>query len=247
MDGPYKILHEFPRELIDLSMTWLNEEELHTVYLRYGKDFDNPVTNEEWYKNKSRNHERLYVKILPKLRSLLREYCNQNNIEIVYKEDEPKKKNTQTKKSNNNQINDKVKDKNKEIDIKDNETVEIVNERKEEISDNVSKIDNNDFTNKEKVYLLGKLKEINYDVLRKYITEEDAIIISLILGLNDKQFKVKEVAKFFNKTESEIIYIVKKVFNILKEIINKTIDDYVLYLLQDITKEDVQKLTLVDK
>ena len=148
------------------------------------------------------------------------------------------------------------------VDEKENTKVQYIpenynetNDNKEEIeesskvnlTDTINKndiVDFKDFNNLEKIYLLKKLKDINYDILRKYITEEEAIIISLKLGLGEKSFSTINIAKFFNKTENEVIEIVKKVLNVLKDIINKTIDDSREYLINNL---EYKKLILENK
>ena len=214
---PYEIYNYIPKKSIDEATVTLEDKYKYIFNLRYGTDFNNPTTSSDWYTDTKKNNKLLF--------------CALKSLESKLKKMHPdlfKKKET-FKKVETIEL-ETIKNEN-DLEVSKEKTIEIKKDKEK-----------NDFEGLEKLYILTKLKEINYDVLRKYVTEEEAIIISLKLGLKDKKFSTSEIAKFFNKTEIEIVEITKKVLNVLKEIINKTIDDSINYLISDIIEE--QKLEL---
>ena len=224
----YKIFDLFNRDLVDQEVENLSEEDMKIFLMGFGNDYDNPVRSDEWFLNEKENHSRLYSIIIPKMkRNLIRQIEASTN-------------------------GKRIKSKNKVVRVKKIKEEKIVEEPSKKLDVDLYSQENNieiesNLTDVEKLYLVSKLKELNYDVLRKYVTEEEAIIISLSLGIDRKKFHIKDIAGLFNITENEVIEITKKVLNILKLIINKTIDDSVDYLLSSAAENYVKKLVLTNE
>lgn len=225
----YELLSDYKKEWIDLEINNLSEEERNIINLRYGDDLCNPVISEEWYKNSKENNIKLFNYIMPKLKRRLKKYITDNKQDLDKGYD---KKDDDVFLDNSDKTLEDLSETNRDVIIsKEDRKVKLDEE--------------NDLNNIEKIYLLKLLKELNYDVLRKYLNEEEVIIMSLKLGLSGKQYSLETLAIIFEKSVDDIRKIVEKTLYILKEIVNKRIEMSFNYILNDMNKQnDNEKLVL---
>lgn len=66
----YKLLEQYPKELVDIVINTLNDEEKELILLSYGEDLEHPVRSKKWNQKINNN---FYGNLLPKMKKRLNE------------------------------------------------------------------------------------------------------------------------------------------------------------------------------
>ncbi len=201
----YEYFNKYSREQIDEMLSKLTDEEKALIDLRYGSDLDNPITSEEWNKEKTNQY---YGSILPKMKKLLA------NPDYVFR---------------NKKVKTKVNPSQKISSIKD-EQVRIINQDQSGQNDNIEYIsksaiqENNGkstIAKEDYIRIMELLKTSNFGQMLNVLTPKEAIIVCLRLGY----------AEFLQIESSEVIETTKKALLLYKDSINEFIDKAVEYVL----------------
>lgn len=268
----YEYFNEYKKEDINHVLSMLTEEEQELIALRYGNDLDNPVSSENYSKDK---HVKFYGCLIPKMKRLLDALVNGKKTRgrkkcVVGTSKVEKKQESKTvsikpiqKKEEEKVVTQVIAEDTKKISMStDASKRNDVNEIKKESLDeekqksivtskvpttNVSN-DNKEVaqvTKEDRVKILELLKTPEFERIMKVLPPKQAMIVSLKLGYIDgKYFSVDSIAKFLEMDKQEVIDSVKQALLAYKQRINLMLDRCIEVASEDaiIVEESTKKL-----
>lgn len=185
----YDCFPNFTKQEVDSLILSLSEEERELIRLRYGKDLENPVTDEKWSEEASK---RFYRHLIPKMKRLLVKHSEESVIastpcdfQEVFDKEEVSSKKVQSSLEISSDVLDNTA-------AKFGESVVITE--------------------------LDFSKIPKYAEFLQLLSFKEAVIMGLILGCVDgKKFSISSIAEFLGISEEKINNIVLKSLALYKE------------------------------
>lgn len=198
----YEYFSDYSKEKIDEAIEKLTEAEKQILYLRYGKDLENPKSEAISMDDKNK----FYGTIIPRLKALLG--------------------NPNYKRKNKNQKINKTTPSKKEVQKQETtQTILKPVEQTQELTEQPKKekLEKNDYTK-----ILKLLKTPSFAQMTTILSVKEAIIIALKLGyVDEKYFTTESIAKFLDIPKEEVRETIKKVLELYKDNINNFIDEII--------------------
>lgn len=215
----YEYFNNYTREQVDEMLSKLPEKEKELITLRYGNDLDNPITSEEWDKEKKTQY---YGSLLPKMTKLLanpnyvftsRKIKNNTKINTLQETSSIKEEQSKIISQNQSDFNNNIENISKSITKENDEKSALVKE--------------------DYIRIIELLKTSNFGQMLNFLTPKEAIIVCLRLGyVDDKYFSSNSIAEFLGIELDEVIESTQKALLLYKNSINEFIDKAVASTLE---------------
>ena len=204
----YELFEGYSKDMIDREISNLSDDYKRIIFLRYGTDLDNPVTNKSFDKKASII---FYGSVIPKIRKQLQK----NNPTVL--------KNEKTIFDKNEENVEKID--REEVLLGTKETV--VPEDKKSVASNSDILASKNMVLSKEDYLkaLSLLQSPNFLKLLNDFSVEEAVVVCLKLGYIDgKYFETKAIAEFLGIENNRVYDVTRKFLEIYKENVLEFID-----------------------